>query len=174
MRESMCVWMLVMTLHPWSLRELGHFYTTENNAARYHWHHTQDPSQQLDSAFPKTPLKKIDSPVLFMPWQSFSFCNWTRRRWEVRWLSYPPVPHIGVVVMRWSAVPLPRVSCAVVVVGSSILECALRFGRGVSSTWRLPAFFPEQSVSLKLPPETPRSVEVSSRHVVFLLVRWER
>ncbi len=116
-------------------------------------------------------FQRIDSPVLFMPWKPISTCKWTWRRREAGWVGYPPTPHVGVVVMRGSAVPAHCVSCAVVV-GCPILECPLRFGRRLSFTWRLPAFLPEQSVPLKLTPETPWSVEVSSRHVIFLVISW--
>lgn len=110
------------------------------------------------------------SPVLFMPWKPISLCCRTWRRWEAWWVCYPPAPHVGVVVLRGSAVPSHCMRR--VVFGSPILECPLRFGRRLSLTWRVPAFLPEQPVPLKLTPETPWSVEVPSRHVVFLFIGW--
>lgn len=84
-------------------------------------------------------------------------------------MGYSPAPHAVVLVMRRSSVPSHRVPRDVVV-GSPVLERALRFGRRLSFTWRLPALLPEQPVSLELTPETPRSVEVAGGHVVVLVV----
>lgn len=113
------------------------------------------------------------SPVLFMPWKPIGVFYRARRRWEVRRVGYFPAPWVGAVVMRGSTVPSYCVPRAVAV-SPSILECPLRFGRSLRVTWRVPAFLPEQSVPLKLTPETPWSVEISGRHVVFLVVSWWR
>lgn len=114
----------------------------------------------------------LDQPVLFVPRQPIGLCTRMWRRGEVWWLSYPPSAWVRVDNTRRSFFQLHCVPW--VVVRSTILECPLRFWRSLGSTRKTSPFLPEQSVSLKLTPKTPWSVEVPCRHVVFQVISRQR